>query len=106
MNKVIPILNSIVAADGCQLKHVQLPLFWCEMYRHDADFGQFISRYNVLPVSNVTTATALIASVGHGCRPMGSKTEHASTAFDTIAVIAMSQAKFSIKPTHVQHVVD
>jgi hypothetical protein len=49
MEDVIPILNSIIDADGCQLKHIQLPVSWNETFSDNEEFSHFMSTYNNLP---------------------------------------------------------
>eukprot|EP00985_Skeletonema_marinoi_P002842 scaffold1170_cov125-Skeletonema_marinoi.AAC.16 len=45
-NRVIPILDSIIATEGCALRHVQFPLVWLQEPSTDSEFHQFIQRYN------------------------------------------------------------
>eukprot|EP00984_Skeletonema_dohrnii_P021548 scaffold10796_cov102-Skeletonema_dohrnii-CCMP3373.AAC.5 len=45
-NHVIPILDSIIASEGCLLRHVQFPLVWLQEPSTDSEFHQCIQRYN------------------------------------------------------------
>ncbi|KAL7451057.1 hypothetical protein ACHAWC_002903, partial [Mediolabrus comicus] len=43
---VMPILDSIVAAEGCSIKHLQFPYKWRRNRSIDSEFHAFILRYN------------------------------------------------------------
>jgi hypothetical protein len=43
---VLPILDSIIAAEGCSLKHLHFPYMWRKDRSTDTDFHAFIFRYN------------------------------------------------------------
>eukprot|EP00984_Skeletonema_dohrnii_P021424 scaffold10700_cov90-Skeletonema_dohrnii-CCMP3373.AAC.3 len=45
-NHVIPILDSIIATEGCALRHVQFTFVWLQEPSIDSEFHQFIQRYN------------------------------------------------------------
>eukprot|EP00984_Skeletonema_dohrnii_P019628 scaffold9436_cov73-Skeletonema_dohrnii-CCMP3373.AAC.2 len=43
---VLPILDSIIASEGCLLRYVQFTQVWLQEPSTDSDFHQFIQRYN------------------------------------------------------------
>ena len=43
---VLPILDSIIAREGCSLMHLQFPSVWRKEPSNDSDFHAFIGRYN------------------------------------------------------------
>ncbi|KAL7490987.1 hypothetical protein ACHAWT_000604 [Skeletonema menzelii] len=43
---VLPILDSIIAVEGCALMHLQFPLVWRNGLYTDSDFHAFYERYN------------------------------------------------------------
>ncbi len=55
---VLPILDSIVAAEGCALKHLQFPYKWRKNSVADSEFHAFILRYNEMR-DNRETITCL-----------------------------------------------
>lgn len=55
---VLPILDSIIAAEGCSLKHLHFPYMWRKDRSTDTDFHAFILRYNIMR-ENRDTVTCL-----------------------------------------------
>jgi len=61
---VLPVLDSIIAREGCTLKHLQFPYKWRQWRRRQADpeFHAFIRRYNEM-LNNRDTVSCLNCDV-------------------------------------------
>ncbi|KAK1740869.1 hypothetical protein QTG54_008121, partial [Skeletonema marinoi] len=78
-NHVLPILDTIIATEGCALRHLQFPLVWLQEPSTDSEFHQFLQRYNQM-WANRGTISCLECNKG---LPVGSGSRNEWIGTDT-----------------------